>query len=999
MTTRLPQGGRLIDRRRPLAFRFNGQQLQGFAGDTLGAALLGAGQSLLGRSFKYHRPRGLMAAGPEEPNALMRIGTGAKARPNLRASEVALHEGLVAESQNHWPSLEYDAGAILGLASPLFSAGFYYKTFLWPRAFWKHVYEPVIRRLSGLGRPPEGPDGARYEQRYGYCDLLIAGGGVAGLAAAEAAGAAGLRVIVAERGAYWGGRALVDQPKAGAEIAARLQRLAAMPNVTLRLHTEVAAVYDHGYALAVERAPEFGEDGSPAERLWRLRATRVLAATGAIERPLAFAGNDRPGVMLASAMRDYLDLYAVSPGDRTVLMVSHDEAYLTAFALKAAGLEVPAILDARPAPDGALVQRAEAMGLRVLKGRAIGEVKGRGRVEAVTVCTAVGEGAPLETIPCEAVANSGGWNPVVHLYSQPGGKLIWDEGQAHFRPDPSRPPLSHDGAPLVFAAGAAHGVLAEEAVAADGERAVADILALAAPKGAKAGRKAAPAAPVTENPGIWLVPAGAALRLRRKMWLDFQNDVKVSDLELAAREGFTSVEHAKRYTTLGMATDQGKLSNIGGLAVLAGALARPIPEVGTTTFRPPFTPVTIGALAGEARGDLFQPLRQSPMQAWHEAQGAVMEPVGLWRRPYSFPHAGETREAAAAREVLEVRQNVALLDASTLGKLLVSGPDAGRFLDMLYTGMMSNLPIGKCRYGLMCNEQGFLIDDGVVVRLSETEFLCHTTTGGAERIHAWMEDWLQCEWVDWQVFTANLTEQFAQVAIAGPKARALLQKLGGMDLSPEALPFMSFASGTLGGFAARLFRISFSGELAYEVAVPASQGLAFWEAALAAGAEWGAGPYGTEALHILRAEKGYIMMGDETDGTVTPLDLGLDWAVSKKKADFLGKRGLMRPYLQHPERWRLVGLETLDGSVLPDGALARSGAKTANGQEEAEGRVTSTYFSPTLQRGIAMGLVRRGPERLGEVLHFTGPLDGGPDIPVRLVPPIFYDEKGERLHG
>jgi len=542
---------------------------------------------------------------------------------------------------------------------------------------------------------------------------------------------------------------------------------------------------------------------------------------------------------------------------------------------------------------------------------------------------------------------------------------------------------------MVIAAGAANGVLDEVGLMADATAA-----------GAAAAGVAAGLAPVIDNPKapatepVWVMPQGATVALRSKMWLDYQNDVKVSDVQLAAREGYESVEHTKRYTTLGMATDQGKMSNINGLAVLSQALNEDIPQVGTTTFRPPYTPVTLGALAGEARGEIFQPLRRTPIHGWHEAQGAYFEPVGLWRRPYCFPRTGESHEKAVHREILNVRQNVGLLDASTLGKIIVKGPDAGRFLDMLYTGVMSTLPVGKCRYGLMCNENGFLIDDGVVARIDEQTWLCHTTTGGADRIHAHMEDWLQCEWWDWQVFTANVTEQYAQVAVVGPKARALLETLGGMDVSKEALPFMTFADGALSGFPVRVYRISFSGELSYEIAVPASHGLAFWQACLAAGDDLGLMPYGTEALHVLRAEKGFIMIGDETDGTVIPQDLGLGWAISKKKADYLGRRGQERSHLTDPDRWRLVGLETLDGSVIPDGAYAVDAGVNPNGQRNVQGRVTSTYFSPTLGRGIAMGLIRRGPERMGEVVEF--PKVGGGSVMARIVDPVFYDKDGEK---
>ncbi|MDO7662851.1 MAG: sarcosine oxidase subunit alpha family protein, partial [Planktomarina temperata] len=517
--------------------------------------------------------------------------------------------------------------------------------------------------------------------------------------------------------------------------------------------------------------------------------------------------------------------------------------------------------------------------------------------------------------------------------------------------------------------------------------------------GGKAQKAAVPAAVDAEEAAlspVWLMPQGASYALRSKAWLDFQNDVKVSDVQLAAQEGFESVEHAKRYTTLGMATDQGKLSNINGIAILSRSLNAPIPDVGTTTFRPPYTPISMASLAGEARGELFQPVRKTPMHAWHDSHGADWEPVGGWRRPYAYLRGSETVAQAVQREVINTREKLGLLDASTLGKIIVKGPDAGKFLDMMYTNMMSNLKPGRCRYGLMCSENGFLSDDGVVARIDEQTWLCHTTSGGADRIHAHMEEWLQTEWWDWKVWVVNVTEQLAQVAVVGPNARKLLEKLGGMDVSAERLPFMAWADGTIGGIDCRAYRISFSGELSYEIAVPANQGMAFWEMLMEAGAEFGAMPYGTECLHIMRAEKGFIMIGDETDGTVIPQDLGLSWAISKKKDDFLGKRAQQRSFMDNPDRWQLVGLETLDGSVLEDGAYAIAQGSNANGQGNTQGRVTSTYYSPTLGKGIAMGLVHKGPERMGEVISFTK--IGASPVQAKIVSPVFYDPEGEKAN-
>ncbi len=1003
MSLRLATGGRRIDRDRPLSFTFNGRDLSGFAGDTLAAALLGADQMLVGRSFKYHRPRGVVARGHEEPNALMNLGAGAFFEPNQRATVTPLAAGLEAGSQNHWPSLERDIGALNQVIGRALPAGFYYKTFIHPRPFWKHVFEPFIRQSAGLGRAPTEKDGDRYEHVYAHCDLLVVGGGVAGLQAALTAGAAGARVFVIEQDRLWGGRAPVDGVEIDGQLAqawidGAVERLLGMADVTLRLGVQGSGVYDHGYVLATEATDGHGPgDPRPRARLWKIRARQVVTATGGLERPLAFPGNDLPGVMLASAMRDYVADFAVAPGRRTVVVTNNDDAYRTALALLDAGLEVPAIVDARPQGGGALAEAVRGRGVRVELGAAVVGVKGSKRVEAVAIGRQDGSGAATEVLPADAVAMSGGWSPVVHLWSHAGGKLSWDADQAMFRPDPARPPTGADGQGFVRTAGLASGHLGTADGLADGAdagRAAVAALGLDAPAVSLPDVRE-----VTEVPlaPIWMMPAAAGPELKAKMWLDFQNDVKVSDVELAAREGFESVEHTKRYTTLGMATDQGKLSNINGVAVLAEALDKGIPEVGTTTFRPPYAPIPMGAIAGEARDGLFKPIRRTPMHAWHAANGAVWEPVGHWRRPYTYPRGAESRAEAVSREVKNARQALGLLDASTLGKILVQGPDAGHFLDMVYTGKISTLKPGRCRYGLMCSENGFLMDDGVVACLGEDQFLCHTTSGGADHVHAHMEEWLQTEWWDWQVYTQNVTEQWAQIAVVGPNARAALEALGGLDVSAAALPFMGWVEGRLAGVPVRVFRISFSGELSFEIAAPAGQGLALWERLVEVGAPLGVMPYGTEALHVMRAEKGFIMIGDETDGTVIPQDLGLNWAISKKKADYIGKRAQARSFLTSPDRWQLVGLETVDGSVLPDGAYAVAPGRNANGQRRTIGRVTSTYHSPTLDRGIAMGLVERGPERMDQVLEF--PTTDGRTLKARIVTPLFYDPEGEKLHA
>ncbi len=1001
MSTRLANQGRLIDRSKQVTFTFNGTSMQGYEGDTLASALLANDQMMMGRSFKYHRPRGVVASGAEEPNALVGLGQGNRFEPNQRATTTELFNGLTSISQNHWPNLEFDIGAVNTYLSRFLPAGFYYKTFIHPKPFWKHVYEPIIRQSAGLGKAPDKDswDADTYEHFYAFTDVLVIGGGVAGLQAAKVAAQSGAKVMLIEQTAHWGGRAPVDGGTIdGAPVDKFVEQLVSeletMDNVTMRTRCMGAGVYDHGYVLGYERLTDHkpGTQG-PRHRLWRIRAKQVVTATGAIERPLSFAGNDVPGVMLASAMRDYVVNWGVTPGERVIVATNNDDAYRTAIVLKKAGVDVLRVVDARPSA-GPLAEEARQLGIRVDPGKAIAKVKGGKRVKKVAICNQEGIGGAREEVECDAVAMSGGWSPVVHMWSHCGGKLIWDDANAHFRPDPSRPPLGADGEGFVLAAGSSNGPLALGDVLTD-----ADAAGKAAAKavGCKPKRTKAPVGEATaEAPmaAVWLMPVNADVQLRMKSWLDFQNDVKVSDVQLAAREGYESVEHTKRYTTLGMATDQGKLSNINGLAILADALDSEIPKVGTTTFRPPYTPISLASIGGEARGEVFQPIRQTPMHDWHNKNGADWEPVGHWRRTYAYVRPGESVHDAVNREVKNTRENLGLLDASTLGKLIVKGPDAGKFLDMLYTNMMSTLKIGKCRYGLMCSENGFLIDDGVVARIDEDTWLCHTTTGGAERIHGHMEEWLQTEWWDWKVYVANVTEQYAQVAVVGPNARKVLEKLGGMDLSKEALPFMEWRDGKIGDFDCRAYRISFSGELSYEIAVPASQGQGFWDALMEAGKEFGVMPYGTECLHILRAEKGFIMIGDETDGTVIPQDLGLHWALSKKKEDYLGKRAHTRTHMADPDRWKLVGLETVDGSVIPDGAYAVGEGVNANGQRNMIGRVTSTYYSANLGKGIAMGLIKHGPDRMGEIVEFPG--TDGKTYKAKIVDPVFFDKDGEK---
>ena len=1000
MSKRLPEGGLLIDRNKPIKFEFNGKKLSGFEGDTLASALLSNDQVLVGRSFKYHRPRGIVASGSEEPNALINLGEKEKFEPNQRATTIELFDGLKAASQNHWPSLNFDIGVVNNYLARFLPAGFYYKMFIHPRPFWKYIYEPFIRQSAGLGRAPSQKDHSQYEHFYAFYDLVIVGGGISGLNAALTAAESGLKILIIEQTPEWGGRCLVDFSTIGDETSAEyvsrlVSELKKFQNVTMRSRMMGAGVYDHGYILGYERLNDhLAEEDGPRHRLWRIRAKQIITATGSIERPISFPSNDIPGVMLASAVRDYAVNFGVATGNKIAVYTNNDDAYRTAITLNEVGVEVPIIVDARGNGGGALAERAKALGIRVENGKAISKVFGKKRVEAISICEHKDSGKGNEKIACDCIAMSGGWSPVVHLYSHCGGKLKWDEKMALFKPDSCAKPTSHDGLPFVTAVGSANGFLLMQEVLKDAREGCLEVVEASGGKVKKESFKLIEQEYENSLEAIWIAPQDADIKKRSKIWLDFQNDVKINDVELAAREGFESVEHTKRYTTLGMATDQGKLSNINGLAILSSSLGKEIPKVGTTTFRPPYTPISLGSIGGSARDELFQPVRKTPMHDWHENNGAYMEPVGQWRRPFCYPQAGETYAKAVEREINQTRSSLGILDASTLGKLLVTGPDAGKFLDMLYTNMMSTLKIGKCRYGLMCSENGFLIDDGVVARIDEQTWLCHTTTGGADSIHAHMEEWLQTEWWDWKVYVTNVTEQYAQIGVVGPNARKLLEKIGGVDVSREALGFMEWKDGNLGKYDARIFRISFSGELSYEIAVPAKQGLAFWGELIEAGKEFQVMPYGTEALHVMRAEKGFIMIGDETDGTVIPQDLNLDWAISKKKDDYLGKRAQERSFMVNPSRWKLVGLETLDGSVLPDGAYAIADGVNPNGQKSTQGRITSSYFSPTLKRGIAMGLVMNGPDRSGEIIEF--PKIDGTVIRAKITSPVFYDPDGEK---
>ncbi len=996
---RLPQGG-LVKRDETLSFTFNGKSYKGLAGDSLAAALLANGVHLVGRSFKYHRPRGIVSAGAEEPNALLQVGDDPRTEPNLKATQVELVAGLKAAAQNAWPSVDFDVGAVNSLAARFLPSGFYYKTFMWPASAWK-TYEHFIRRAAGLGRSPSRRDPDRYDKTFAHCDVLVVGAGPAGLAAALAAGRAGARVVLVEQDHLLGG-ALLSQPGAAIDgkpaldwVAAAEAELAALPEVRVLKRTVCHAAFDHNFFGLVESVTDHlpqPPEHLPRKRLWKLRAKQAVFCCGAIERPMVFADNDRPGVMTASAVRSYINRYAVRPGRRAVVFTNNDSGYGAALDMEAAGIEVAAVVDTRPVPAGPLSERAEALGLRILSDSAVIAVEGKKRVRRVRVAELDAEGknwvgAP-QVIDCDLVANSGGWNPTVHLFCQAKGRLRWDDVHGCFVPDKAMQWGQH-------VAGAANGAFGLGACLREGA---------AAGAGAAADcgfAEASSAAPQAENhdflPGrwLWLIPGEQPLGRKAKHFVDQQNDVTAADLRLALREGYSSIEHVKRYTTTGMATDQGKMGNVNAIGIVAEALDRHLPDVGVTTFRPPYTPVTFGIFAGRDVDDLLDPVRRTPMHAWHERNGALFEDVGQWRRAWYYPREGEDMHAAVNREVKATRDSLGILDATTLGKIDIQGPDAATFLDRVYTNGWLKLGVGRCRYGLMLKEDGMVMDDGVTTRLGEQHYLMTTTSGNAAAVLAHLEDYLQTEWPDLRVYLTSVTEQFATMTLSGPNARSLLAEMTDADLSPGALPHMAFTPGKVAGVPARIFRISFTGELSYEINVPASFGMAVWQALMTAGERYGITPYGTEAMHVLRAEKGFIIVGQETDGSVTPLDLDMGWIVSKTK-DFIGKRSLTRADMAKPDRKQLVGLLTSDPQVvLPEGAQLVEKVLPQPPMPML-GHVTSSYWSPNCGRSIALALVKGGLARKGETLY--APLADGRVIPcVVAESPVFFDPEGERL--
>lgn len=1006
---RLNTGGR-IDRSRTLSFTFNGQRYQGHPGDTLASALLANGVDIVNRSFKYSRPRGIVAAGAEEPNAIVQLGSSEAAQvPNVRATQQALYDGLAASSTNGWPNVQRDLMGLFGkLGGQFMPPGFYYKTFMAPASMWL-TYEKYIRKAAGLGRSPMEADPDNYDHFNQHCDVLVVGAGAAGLAAALAAARSGARVIVADEQEEMGGsllasRETLEGKPADQWVARVMDELAGCENVTLLPRTTANGYHDHNFVTLHERRTEHLGDTAPVEnghrqvraRLHRVRAGQVILSTGAHERPLVYAGNDVPGNLLAGAVSTYIRRYGVAPGRKLVLSTSNDYGYRAALDWKESGCEVVAIVDAREAPAGDWVDAARAQGIKIITGSAVIEAKGSNRVTAARVAKidieAFKVSGPVQELACDTIASSGGYSPVIHLASHTGARPTWRDDILGFVPG------------LVKGVQACGG--------ANGCYALGDVLAEGVEAGIKAAAAMGHAVQTVTLPSAERLQQGPAVALFQvphekptlrgpKQFVDLQNDVTAAGIELATREGFESIEHIKRYTAMGFGTDQGKLGNINGMAIAARCLNRSIPEVGTTVFRPNYTPVTFGAIVGRHCRDLFDPERYTALHQWHVERGAEFEDVGQWKRPWYYPEKvngkTETMHEAVARECLAVREKVGILDASTLGKIDIQGPDAREFLARVYTNKWEKLAVGKCRYGLMCKDDGMVTDDGVTSCLAENHFLMTTTTGGAAAILEWLELWHQTEWPELDVYFSSVTDHWATMTITGPEARKLLAEISDIDLDRDSFKFMDWRSGKVAGVPARVFRISFTGELTFEINVQANYAMHVWQTLFKHGEKYGLTPYGTETMHVLRAEKGFIIVGQETDGSVTPEDLGMQWCVGYDKPySWIGKRALTRSDTKRENRKQLVGLRPKDPKViLEEGAQIVLDPKHAIPMPMV-GHVTSSYYSPILDSGFALAVVKGGHQKLGETVYL--PMADGQTHEAEIVSTVFYDPKGERQH-
>ena len=986
-----------INRDKKISFTFNGKKYFGYEGDTLASALLANGIHLVGRSFKYHRPRGFFGAGVDEPNAKVQLYKGAKTEPNANATEVELVEGLIVKSQNCWPSVSFDFGAINNLFQKFFPAGFYYKTFMWPKSFWYKVYEPIIRKAAGLGVAPLKPDPDRYEHKYEYCDVLIVGSGPSGLASALAAAKNGARVILAEDKSRFGGSLLVDEVtignKKGKEWADEaISQLKSMPNVIVKNRSQVFGYYDHNMMVMFEKTRDHIENPNkftPRQKLWYIRAKEIVISTGSLERPLIFGNNDRPGILLSSAAKEYLKVYGVLVGRKPIIFTNNDSAYDTAIEFKKNGIN-PLVVDTRTNSDSSVISEAKNLNIDIKFFHGIANTKGHLKVNSATIGKFNSDKSSyenLEEVSCDCICVSGNWTPTVHLSSQSGNKLKFNETIDAFIPSQSRQKES--------TIGSANGSFTLKQALEDGFNKGFELSNKITNKNSKSTAPTSNERSYGEHDKFWCMPLPKNKHYKR--FVDFQNDVAVSDIELAVREGFRSIEHVKRYTTLGMATDQGKTSNLNGLQLVSNIEGKIVPEVGHTTFRPPYTAVTIGTIVGREVGKHYRPTRKSPMHEWHEKNNAVFVDAGLWLRPRYYKQDNESLEEAAKREANNVRKNVGVCDVTSLGKIDIKGPDTAEFLNRIYTNAWMKLPVGKARYGVMLREDGIVFDDGTTTRISENHFHMTTTTAQAVNVLAHLEYYLQVVWPELNVNVLSTTEQWAGAALAGPNSRELLSKLfPETNILNEALPFMGYKESDLFDVPARIFRISFSGELAYEINVESNYGTFMWEKIIEFGQEMNIEPYGTEALSTLRIEMGHVA-GSELDGRTIPYDVSLEGMLSKKK-DFIGKRSLTREAFLNPKREKVVGVVPLDKkTTIPEGShLVKDG--NAFSPNPKLGHVSASCWSVEYNNPFSLAIIQDGKNRIGEKLYAVSPLNNK-NIAVEIVSSHYVDPKGERVRS
>ena len=989
-----------VDETRKLSFIFNGKKLYGYKGDTLASALLSNDIHLVGRSFKYHRPRGIMTSGSEEPNAILQIGNDdALTDPNVRATEIELYDGLICNSQNCWPSVKFDIGGINNFLSPLLPAGFYYKTFMWPASFWEK-YEYFIRKSAGLGKSPTKQDPDMYDHRYMHCDILIVGGGVSGLIAAKIASDDNKKVLLLEDKELLGGSLIyddndiskIDNQKSSEWLKKLIENIKNDKNIIIKTRTSLAAYHNYNFLLARQNLTDHlsvnDRNNKIRQRLYKIRAKKVIISTGAIERPQVFHNNDRPGIMLASAVKKYIDYYGVRCGLENVIFTNNDSAYETALSLHKSGTKLSAIIDIRNNSSSEIVNKVKSLGIQIYWNHTIVNTKGYKRINKVTVMKLNDKGNDVIgkkiELNCDCLAISGGWTPMVHLFTQSGGKLKFDNKDNIFVPDKTN--LNQ------LSIGSAKGDFELDDVLKNSIKDTKKFLQIENSNFDKIDVKCSKE---KEKKNIWLLPSDKPLS-KTKPFLDYQNDSTAKDIKLALREGFKSIEHVKRYTTTGMGTDQGKLANMHALGIVADTTNTNMGDLGTTTFRPPYTPLTFGTIVGRNVGQFFDIFRKTPMHDWHVDNNAKFENVGQWKRAWYYPKDGESMHDAVQRESKAARESSGILDASTLGKIDIQGTDANEFLNRVYTNAWSKLQIGKCRYGLMLNEDGMVYDDGVTTKLGENHYLMTTTTGGAANVMSKLEDYLQTEWPELDVFLTSVTDHYATASVCGPNAKKIINKIfKDLDLSDESFPHMSFKEVKLGNINCRIMRISFTGELSYEINVEASYGKYIWEKCIEAGKEFNITPYGTETMHLLRAEKGFIIVGQDTDGTMTPVDLQMDWIISKKKYDFIGKRSLYRSDTIREDRKQLVGLLTDDpNEILEEGAqiVKDENKKPVN----MLGHVTSSYFSPTLKKSIALAVLKEGKKLKGQKL-LVPMIDK--TIKVTVSDTIFLDKENERING